>query len=749
MSIFYTGKIAIDHIPKDVIERKNNSKSWQYGYDKEYDVVIISRTGQIDEVIYEVEGLVIALPKKPNEEDIVNYGLPKKDQKWNREDLPKGLNDKTVNSREFSEFIGKQFYKRRHGVWIYIKGQPIYLSPTYWFGLQWYRELREYPTFRVIQNELMLFWEACCADQRCYGMNYIKNRRFGASFLGLIEEVDKGTTRENELLGIISKTGTDAKRLFLRAVRAFKRLPSFFKPPTDGTTNPQSELRFQQQNRKKRLDETINEDDGLDTVLLWQNTTLNAFDGDPVFRIIIDENCKWEKIPFNEYWYIVRESLTEGEEIKGKAFCISTVNPLKKGGSAGKEIFDDSKTGKRNDNGRTDSGLYNIFIAADYGLSGFYDQYGFTIVENPAKPFINDKGKLQHIGSSTFLDNQESSFKSNNIKLNNQKRKYPRNITDAFRDDASECPFNLVQLDEQVEYNEEDLEDKYYNDAKKEYLGNKNLERGNLIWEDGVQDSNVVWRPDPLNGKFFIKVGCHPPTHYRNVRTRKPFFGGYSFAPTANHIGSIGVDPYNRSKVVGSRGSLGSASVVTGNHTEDDLPRNTMICEYLSRASTVELFFEDMIMLMVYFSMPVLIELSNERFLQKIKERGYRLYSMNNPFKLVKDLSPTEIEFGGAPQQDSKIADAQFYAVQSFVDKHIGFARNDEEREVGKIADFPFTRTLYQIKEVDLENRTKYDAYISFSLALLGNQKIRRMPTESNEKKLGNPFKKQPSYAYR
>jgi hypothetical protein len=30
-----------------------------------------------------------------------------------------------------------------------------------------------------------------------------------------------------------------------------------------------------------------------------------------------------------------------------------------------------------------------------------------------------------------------------------------------------ECPLILVQLDEQVEYNEYDLEDKYYNDAKR------------------------------------------------------------------------------------------------------------------------------------------------------------------------------------------------------------------------------------------------------------------------------------------
>jgi hypothetical protein len=229
---------------------------------------------------------------------------------------------------------------------------------------------------------------------------------------------------------------------------------------------------------------------------------------------------------------------------------------------------------------------------------------------------------------------------------------------------------------------------------------------------------------------------------YKNTKTQKPYFGGLSFAPTANHIGTIGVDPYNRSKVVGSRGSLGSASVVTGNHTEDELPRNTMICEYLTRAATVEMFFEDIIMLMVYYSMPVLIELSNEMFLKKIKERGYRLYSMNNPFKLIKDLSPTEIEFGGAPQQDSKIADAQFFAVQSYVDKYIGYARNDEEREIGTIGNFSFPRTLYQIKEVELDNRTKYDAYISFSLALLGNQKIKRLAPEQTQQKLGNPFKR-------
>ena len=742
MSVFYTGKKLIDHIPIDVIQNRNAKKQWEYGYNEEYDIVIVSKSGQIDEEqLFEIEGLKIALPKRPQKKDIVNHDKPIKHQKWEREELPKGLNDDTVNNREFKDYVIDQFEKRENGLWIYIKGEPIWLAPTYWYGLQWCRELAKYPNFRIIQNELMIFWEACVADQRCYGMDYVKNRRFGASFLAIIEFLFSGTINQNKLLGVVSKKGKDAKKIFSRLVRAFKRLPPFFKPLTDGTTNPQTELRFQEQNRKKRANEVIGDDEGLDTTIYWNNTEMNALDGDAIFRSLLDEAGKWPKeVPFDEYWYIVKTSHRVGSEIRGKSMVISTVNPLRKGGSNYKLIWDDSNVYDRNQNGQTKSGLYRIFIAADYCLEGFFDEFGFSIVEDPETPVINDLGKYVKIGASTFLDNEEASYKGDPIKLNEQRRQFPRNIVDAFRDDASESPFNIVQLEEQIEYNEYELEDKYYNDKKKEYLGNKDVERGNLIWKDGVQDSEVVWRPDPMNGRFFIKVGCHPSPAYKNLYSKQKWFGVESKKPIANHIGTIGIDPYNRSKTVDPRGSLGSASVTTGNHTEDSFPRNALICEYLSRAHSVELFFEDMIMLMRYYSFPAAIELSNESFLKKIKDRGMRLFVMNNPFKLFKDLSPTELELGGFPQQDSKIADAQMYAVQNFVDKYVGYARNDEERPEGKIGNFPFTRTLYQIKEVDLQHRKSYDAYISFSLSLIGNQKIKHMVQTTTAEKIGNPF---------
>jgi hypothetical protein len=53
-----------DYIPKSVKTNKNVSRTWQYGYNEKYDVVIISKTGQIGDII-EISGLKIALPLAP------------------------------------------------------------------------------------------------------------------------------------------------------------------------------------------------------------------------------------------------------------------------------------------------------------------------------------------------------------------------------------------------------------------------------------------------------------------------------------------------------------------------------------------------------------------------------------------------------------------------------------------------------------------------------------------------------------
>ena len=55
---------VIEPIKINTIKRLNKSKKWKYGYNKEHDVVVISKTGQIGD-IYNIQNLKIALPKTP------------------------------------------------------------------------------------------------------------------------------------------------------------------------------------------------------------------------------------------------------------------------------------------------------------------------------------------------------------------------------------------------------------------------------------------------------------------------------------------------------------------------------------------------------------------------------------------------------------------------------------------------------------------------------------------------------------
>ena len=54
----------IEPIKPQVIKRLNRHKKWEYGYNDDHDVIVISKTGLIGE-IYEIQNLKIALPKAP------------------------------------------------------------------------------------------------------------------------------------------------------------------------------------------------------------------------------------------------------------------------------------------------------------------------------------------------------------------------------------------------------------------------------------------------------------------------------------------------------------------------------------------------------------------------------------------------------------------------------------------------------------------------------------------------------------
>ena len=57
-------RVVQDYVPKSVLTNKNKAKSWKYGYDDTYDLIVISKDGTLGEVI-EIQNLRIGLPLAP------------------------------------------------------------------------------------------------------------------------------------------------------------------------------------------------------------------------------------------------------------------------------------------------------------------------------------------------------------------------------------------------------------------------------------------------------------------------------------------------------------------------------------------------------------------------------------------------------------------------------------------------------------------------------------------------------------
>ena len=76
-------KVLDNHIKPKIINRMNRYKKWKYGYNKEHDIVVISKTGEVGE-IYEIQNLKIALPKAKNIHKFDN-------DKWTKFEYPKAL----------------------------------------------------------------------------------------------------------------------------------------------------------------------------------------------------------------------------------------------------------------------------------------------------------------------------------------------------------------------------------------------------------------------------------------------------------------------------------------------------------------------------------------------------------------------------------------------------------------------------------------------------------------------------------
>ena len=706
----------VEPVKKTTISRLNKKRKWEYGYNKEHDIVVISKTGKIGQIL-EIQGLRIGLPLEPQK-------LCVQSNRWKKIEYPKELsklknifdwrNYPEENKDQWYDFIDEEFKRRDEGFWFMNNGDVTYITGSHYMYLQWSKIDVGAPDFREANRLFFIFWEACKADIRCYGMCYLKNRRSGFSFMSSAETVNLATISSDSRYGILSKSGADAKKMFTdKVVPISINYPFFFKPIQDGMDRPKSELAYRVPASKfTRKKITTNEKQeelvGLDTTIDWKNTGDNSYDGEKLNLLVHDESGKWER-PDNilNNWRVTKTCLRLGARVVGKCMMGSTSNALDKGGDNFKKLYNDSDVTKRNRNGQTRSGLYSLFIPMEWNYEGFIDEFGRPVFDTPTRECYGPDGQLIDVGVIDHWQNEADGLRDDQDALNEFYRQFPRTEEHAFRDETKNSIFNLVKIYEQIDYNE----------------GVKNsnaVNVGNFQWVNGVKDSNVIFYPDP-KGRF--KVSWFPSTHLQNKVIIK---NGIRY-PGNEHVGAFGCDSYDISGTVDGRGSKGSLHGLT-KFSMEDAPPNHFFLEYLARPQTAEMFFEDVLMALAFYGMPLLAENNKPRLLYYLRRRGYRGFSMNRPDKVWNKLSVAEKEVGGIPNSSEDIKQAHAAAIEMYIQSHVGHLGD------GNYGNIYFNETLNDWSKFDINKRTKFDATISSGLAIMACNRHLYQPNPNREK---------------
>ena len=320
------------------------------------------------------------------------------------------------------------------------------------------------------------------------------------------------------------------------------------------------------------------------------------------------------------------------------------------------------------------------------------DKYGIPVFNTPKKEAYNLYGDIVEIGVIDHWDNEVEGLRNDQDALNEFYRQFPRTEEHAFRDETQNSIFNLVKIYEQIDFN----------DDLKNSIG---ISTGNFQWVNGIKDSKVIFYPDPT-GRF--KISWTPKANLQNNIVIK---NGIKY-PGNEHLGAFGCDSYDISGTVDNKGSKGSLHGLT-KFSMEEVPANQFFLEYIARPQTAEMFFEDVLMALVFYGMPLLAENNKPRLLYYLRRRGYRGFSMNRPDKIWNKLSSAEKEVGGIPNSSEDIKQAHAAAIEMYIQDHVGLKTDNS------YGNMYFNITLNHWARFDINKRTQFDASIIYGLAIM------------------------------
>jgi hypothetical protein len=662
--------------------------------------------------------IVIDLPQMPKKNQILNYNLPTSKQKFyppspprlyyelidstsSRDEIYRRIWGNMNKYRDVIQYIEQEWDRRLNGVWFFNNGFPVYMSPSHYFYCGYWHLDIGLPSFRDRDWLSWLFWDRIVVpDPLCLGEIYMKHRREGATYRSQCKIYEYTSRTQVTQGGIQSKTEDDARKVFTKhLVFAWQRMPFFFRPIHDGSTDPQNILRFVEPGiRGKAGSDRIQKSIALNSTIGFENSKPTAYDSQKLHRVHLDECGKTTESDVNHTWRIVRTCLTTGAG--GKATLTSTVAEMIRGGGKNfKILWEGSDYGERMEIGTTLTGLYRFFLPASLGL------------ELGNGEFINEYGVSDWKKADDYLQMTEKGYKQKGdvIGLNEWKRQYPRNVRMAFRSGLSNDVFNTEIIQRRLEH---------YT------FGNPDVQAGyfeRIQFDDWTK--GVRWVPDKNSPKFLISQ--QPIQEIRNKMQRISDF----VVPGNTDMYIAGADPFKYNATQGTRRSMGGLAIKSKHNPlidPQDKPieeykTGRFVLDYLYRPATVDEFCEDCLMACIYYGCKMFPEIDVDaiwNYFMKQGAVGYLMFTKDQRNKLR--TTP------GANTR-SPVMEKMFALFGAYIEAYGSGEKHH--------------RILEQCNEVSFDTLTDYDLFTAAGYALVG-ESYGRVQTDTNQEKLDKEVQK-------
>lgn len=716
----------------EIVDMSKRFKDWYNDVD---DAVKICPFGSEGKII-NLEGLNVQLPIPPeNPKDILFHDLPRKEQHWRRLEVPTGITRQTIG--DYTEYIHEEFRRRVDGVWFYNNGVPTYLTGNHYFALQWGKmfDNGEYGFYREPQAKMFYHTQAVLIDKRCVGKIFEKGRRTGFTQEIMFTLLNIITMTRNYRAGMTSKTEEDVRMLFKKLSYSFRNLPFYFRPVVKGRVDSENVIEFAKpvdatKEAKKR--ENTGAEKYLNSMVDWRKPVQDAYDSEQLNFYLGDEFAKRKAGKDMEiHFQQIKPTMIQGGRVVGKMFLGSTIGSKNESVEAFKNIADTSEVRDRDQITKmTPSGLYRYALYAHENYENYIDKYGVCHTKKPTEKTYNQFGEPILEGSLDYIMASASGLrKKSDTQFNEFMKANPITREDMYRNDSASCQFNLAKIQEQMIHNQKfDIEPTF---------------RGSFYRDSaGV----VQFRRDNQHGKFVIF--WLPPKELRNkfiVRGNKRY-------PANDWLGAGGVDSYDIDETVDERSSNGALHFFTRTNTEGH-PSNRFVLEYIERPPYANIFYEDVMMAAEFYGFPLLIENNKYGIVRYFEKKNMIGYVLKRPKEYTPEGSRGTKQYG-MPSNSVDIIQTQAQAIEEYVHYHVGvWTEQDEQQEqennrsgnrnAGEMGAMYFDRTLRDWSGFDIKNRTKYDATISSSLAILACKiAVKRRDGVSESGFKGKPFLK-------